>query len=109
MRRAPYLGTEARWVFLDRIELGIESGVGLVSGQGVDPQVLLNISTDSGKSWTSAGTASLGKMGETDQMAVWRCCGRARLDRLVLEIVITDPVKRVLGPGLWITATPGRA
>jgi len=106
-RRAPYLGADNGWVFLDEIELGIESGSGLNLGQGRDPQALLNISTDSGKTWTSAGMAPLGKMGETEASCIWRRCGRARLDRLVLEVVITDPVKRVLGPGLWIRATPG--
>lgn len=74
-----------------------------------DPQVELRISKDSGKTWCSAGTASIGKLGETDSTGCfWTRLGRVRVDRLVLEVVITDPVKRALGPGLWITATPGK-
>lgn len=108
VRRAPYLGSSNGDLFLDRVELGIEPGVGLVTGQGSDPKVLLNISKDLGKTWFSAGTAEMGKMGEYGSAAIWRRLGRVRLDRLVLEIVVTDAVKRCFGPGLWITATPGR-
>lgn len=108
-RRAPYLGAENAWAFIDRIELGIEVGVGLNDGQGSDPHVELLVSKDSGKTWFSAGTAGIGKIGEYDSTgAFWTRIGLCRVDRLVLEVVITDPVKRAIGPGLWITAKPGR-
>jgi len=106
-RRAPYLGAEADWVTLDEVELGIDAGHGLVSGQGSDPQVNLNISRDHGKTWADAGRGRLGALGETLTRCVWTRLGRVRLDRLVLEVVITDAVVRTLGPGLWIRATPG--
>lgn len=107
-RRAPYLGAENAWAFLDAFELGVENGVGLTSGQGSDPQVELLVSKDGAKTWFSAGNASLGPMGAYDDRTFWTRLGRTRIDRLVLEIVITDPVKRVIGPGAWIRATPGR-
>lgn len=110
VRRAPYLGADGLYAFIDRIELGMESGVGINSGQGSDPQVELNVSKDNGRTWFSAGTAGIGKMGEYEEEdgAYWTRLGKTRVDRLVLEIVITDPVKRAIGPGLYITATPGR-
>jgi hypothetical protein len=108
VRRAPYVSSDNTYAFLDRIELGVETGVGLANGQGSDPQIELRISKDSGKTWFSAGNAGIGKMGEGDTRAFWTRLGRVRLDRLVLEVVITDPVKRVLGPGLWIDVTPAR-
>jgi hypothetical protein len=107
-RRAPYLGAEHAWATIDRVELGCELGVGLVSGQGSDPQVELRVSKDAGKTWFSMGTAGIGKLGDSAlEGCTWRRLGRVRIDRLVLEVVITDPVKRAFGPGLWITATPG--
>lgn len=108
-RRAPYLGKENDYAFLDAFELGVENGVGLTSGQGSDPQVELLVSKDSAHTWFSAGNASLGPMGEYDDRTYWTRLGQARVDRLVLEVVITDPVKRIIGPGAWIRATPGRA
>lgn len=108
-RTAPYLGSENAFAFIDAFELGVEPGVGLNSGQGVDPQVELLVSKDFGKTWFSAGNASLGPMGEYDDRTYWTRLGLTRIDRLVFKVVITDPVKRVIGPGAWIKATPGRA
>lgn len=107
VRRAPYLGAENSWAFVDAFELGVETGVGLNTGQGIDPQVELRVSKDLGKTWVSAGNASLGPMGGYDDRTLWRRLGRARLDRLVFEVVITDPVKRILGPGAWLKVRPG--
>jgi hypothetical protein len=87
----------------------VEQGVGLNSGQGIDPQVELLVSKDSAKTWFSAGTASLGPMGHYDDRTFWTRLGMARVDRLVFETVITDPVKRVIGPGAWLRLTPGKA
>jgi hypothetical protein len=110
VRRAPYLGAENAWATLDRVTLGCEVGVGLGTGQGSDPQVELRLSKDGGKTWMSAGTAPIGRLGEYDGTgAYWTRLGRVRIDRLVLEIVVTDPVKRALGPGLWVSLTPGKA
>ncbi len=107
MRQAPYLGNENQWFFLNRVELGIESGVGLNSGQGSDPQLMLEVSGDSGHSFGPVTTAPMGKMGEYQTLAQWFLLGRHRLDRLVLRVTQTDPVRAVWGPGLWLRGKPG--
>jgi hypothetical protein len=109
VRRSAYMSAENQWLFLEAIELGIQGAVGLATGAAnvVDPTVMLNISRDSGNTWVSAGAARLGKMGEYLTRAIWRRLGRVRSDRLVIEAVITDGVRCVLTPGLWITAKPG--
>ncbi len=107
MRRAPYLSSENQWLRLDRFELGIQTGVGLASGQGVTPELMLSLSRDNGHTWIDAGTAGMGPMGEYDTRVIWRMLGRARADRLVLEVSQTDPVRAVWGPGAWIKARPG--
>lgn len=106
-RRAPYLSSENQWIFLDRLELGMQAGVGLVTGQGSDPVVGLNISYDGGHTFTFAGWATLGRQGEYEARAVWYKLGRVRADRLVLEVFQSDPVRRVWGPGLYLRARPG--
>jgi hypothetical protein len=108
-RTAPYLSSENQWLFLDQIELGMQSGVGLnlSTAQGYDPEVLLAISRDSGHTWTNTVTTKMGKLGDYGARAVWRHLGRARSDRLAIRVRITDPVRRVLGPGLWLRVTPG--
>lgn len=107
-RRAPYLGAENAWATIDRFEIGTEPGLGTVQGQGSDPRAELLVSKDYAKTWWSRGTARLGALGQYGTAVFWTRLGRVRVDRLVLEVVITDPVKRVLGPGAWISATPGK-
>lgn len=109
VRQAPYLGAENVWASIDAFELGVEPGVGLNSGQGSDPQVELQVSKNLAKTWFSAGNASLGPMGAYDDRTFWTRLGMARVDRLVFKVIITDPVKRVIGPGAWIRVTPGKA
>lgn len=135
VRRAPYLGNENEWAFIDAFELGVEPGVGLqiadvsggyfaladgptlwaaslaagTPGTARDATVALHVSKDLGKTWFSAGAASFGQAGEYDNRTIWTRLGRARIDRLCFEVVQTDAVRRVLGPGAWIRLTPGKA
>lgn len=77
-----------------RIELVFEQGVGIPSGQGADPQVMLRHSDDGGRTWSSERWRGLGKMGEFRRRAIWNRNGQAR-DR-VYEYSISDPVRRTL-------------
>lgn len=106
-RTAPYLDTEAEWIFLDQVELGTQAGVGLSSGQGSAPVVELQISRDGARTWVSAGFASLGAIGAYTARCIWRRLGRTRGDRLVVRVIQTDPVKCVFGPGMWLKMTRG--
>jgi len=107
VRRAPYVSAEADIAFIDQIELGAQVGVGLNSGQGSAPTVLGRVSRDGGMTWTPAISASLGAMGHYTARAIWHRLGRVRLDRFVFEVSITDAVRVVFGPGLWLKITQG--
>jgi len=107
LRRAPYLSSENQWIFLDRFELGIQAGIGLITGQGSDPQLMLRVSRDSGATWTPPVVASMGAIGDYLARPAWTRLGRVRADRLVIEVTQTDPVRTVWGPGAWIRALPG--
>ncbi len=106
VRRAPYISDSNQMAFLDTLEIGTEAGVGLVSGQGSDPQMRLLVSKDNAHTWPISRTASLGALGAYGTRVKWERLGRSRLDRLVLECVISDPIKRVLS-GAWLRVTPG--
>ena len=108
-RRMPYISEENQFLFVDRVELACEVGVGLSTGQGSQPVASLRISRTAGNTWVSAGPASVGAIGEYEHPgAIWRRLGRARSDRFVLEVSQSDPVK-VAWMGLHIKATPGSA
>lgn len=81
-------------LFCSRLQIDMETGVGLISGPGSDPQVMLDWSDDGGhtwsdESWTSAG-GQVGGIGEYKTRVIWRRLGSFR-DR-VFRMKITDPV-----------------
>lgn len=73
--------------------LEMESGVGLQTGQGSDPQVMLQISRDGGKTWGAEVWRTFGAVGEYLTRAVWNRLGRAR--EWSFKFRVTDPVKTV--------------
>lgn len=76
------------------VELVFEQGVGTVSGQGVDPQAMLQFSDDGGRIWSNERWRSLGRIGRYKARARWLRNGKAR-DR-VYRFAISDPVRRTL-------------
>lgn len=74
--------------------LEMESGMGDQIGQGVDPQIMMRISKDGGKTWGAEHWRPFGKVGEYLKRAVWNRLGRAR--DWTFEFTITDPVKTVI-------------
>lgn len=86
-----------------RLQLDMEAGVGLASGQGSDPQVMLRWSDDGGHTWSSELWRSIGgNTGEFGKRAVWRNLGSTRKGRdRVYELSGTDPVKRAF-MGAWL-------
>lgn len=89
-RRMPHLSNEERPITYARLQIDVEAGVGLTTGQGSDPQLMLRYSNDGGKTWSSERWAAIGARGKYGQRAVWRALGRGR-DR-VFELTGSDPV-----------------
>lgn len=73
---------------------GIQYGLpntGIQQGQGTDPQIMLQYSNNSGRTWSSERWTSMGKIGEYQSKARWRMLGRSA--KRAFKIVISDPVK----------------
>jgi hypothetical protein len=89
------------------LQLDCESGVGLVTGQGSDPQVMLRWSDDGGHIWSNEHWRSMGKIGETGRRVIWRRLGMTeRLRDRVYELSGTDPVKiAIMGAELRASGT----
>lgn len=104
LRRAPHLADEQRWLTYDRFQLDLQTGVGLVSGQGSDPQIMLRWSNDGGHTWSHEHWVSAGRMGATKTRAIWRQLGRARTR--TFEVVVSDPVAYFLAAA-YIQVSPG--
>lgn len=65
--------SENKRVFLSKLTLDIQTGVGLVTGQGSDPVVMFRYSTDSGYTWSNERQLSIGAIGAYfTQVQTWR-------------------------------------
>lgn len=89
------------------LQLDCESGVGLVTGQGSNPQVMLRWSDDGGHTWSNEHWAEMGGIGEYGRRVFWRRLGMTmKLRDRVYEISGTDPVKiAIMGAELNISGT----
>jgi hypothetical protein len=84
---------------VDAFQLDIETGVGVASGQGSDPQAMLRISKDGGRTWGNERWESFGAVGEYMKRCLWKRCGRAR--NFTFWVQISDPVKvAIMGAGI---------
>lgn len=91
------------------LQLDCQTGVGVVTGQGSDPQVMLRWSDDGGHTWSSEHWRSMGKIGEYGYRTIWRRLGMTlKLRDRVYEVSGTDPVKiAVMGAELILSGTNG--
>jgi len=91
------------------LQLDCETGVGLNSGQGSDPQVMLRWSDDAGHTWSNEHWKSMGAIGQYGFRTIWRRLGMTEKIRdRVYEVSGTDPVKiAITGAELFVTPTNG--
>lgn len=90
----PTFGTDPELKRCSRLRLDMETGTGLITGQGSDPIITLNISDNRGRTWSSDLPASMGPMGHYGRSVEWRGMGQFR--SRVHKFRISDPVKVAL-------------
>mgnify|MGYP003108993786 CR=1 FL=1 len=92
MRRiTPHYDEEKRLISHAQIELDMEVGTGLNTGQGSNPQIMMRYSDDGGFTWSSELWRDIGKLGKYFTRVKWNRLGKSR-DR-VYDFSISDPVK----------------
>jgi hypothetical protein len=92
---------------LDEVEIDIEVGVGLVSGQGSNPVVWMKASRDSGESWGARMEREIGARGDRELRVVWEDFGQFPTHGGAISMGISDPVRFVVTRG-WATFTEDR-
>lgn len=90
---APFI-SEGRRLFFPLIEADMQTGVGVIAGQGVDPQVWLSFSDDGGRTWSNQKQASLGAIGAFQVRCRWQRMGQGR--NRVFRLQWSDPVGTAL-------------
>lgn len=89
-RVAQILHRDGRQIEVNCLEVEMKRGVGLVSGQGSDPQVMLRYSIDGGHEWSIELWRGFGAQGDYDAKCVWNRLGTA--DSFLFELTESDPV-----------------
>ena len=74
--------------------MDFESGTGLVTGQGNDPQAMLDWSDDGGHNWSNEHWTDIGAIGNYETRAIWRRLGSSR--NRVFRLTISDPIKVII-------------
>ncbi len=90
LRRAPHITQNNKRIFVNQFELILQPGVGTVVDPGVDPQVMLRVSYDAGKTWEPEQQMSAGELGHYRKRVIARQLGQGR--DLVFEVTVSDPV-----------------
>ena len=95
LRAAPHVADgDYKNIRFNELQVDIEAGVGLTTGQGSDPLMMVRWSDDGGHTWSTLRTMSMGRIGGYKARARIKRLGKSR-DR-VFEVSISDPVKRVI-------------
>lgn len=102
LRRPPALRQEGKRLIINRFAPYLETGLGLISGQGSNPQLMLRCSQDGGKTWGTERWRTAGALGAYQTQPDWWGLGSAR--QWQPELVVTDPVPwRILGADVDVT------
>lgn len=81
-------------IAIHRLSVDCQTGNGLINGQGSDPQMMMQVSKDSGRTWGNEVWVSMGKIGEYVHRAFWTCLGSSYF--WTFKFRISDPVPVVL-------------
>lgn len=90
VRRTPHIADENQVAFYSKLELELETGLGLATGQGQHPQAMLRWSDDRAHTWTPEWWLDTSPMGTYNRRVDFWRLGRSR-DR-VFELAVSDPI-----------------
>ena len=100
------IDSQLKNLFVAHLAISYDQGIGLTSGQGSDPQSMLKVSYDNGRSWSAELWADMGAIGEYGTVTEWWQLGAGK--RFYFRNQISDPVKVVVLDA-FMEATLGNA
>ena len=77
-------------VQMSRMEFILETGTGLIAGQGDDPKIMLEASYDGGRTWTTGTWLRIGRLGEFNVRAEW--FSMKSFYDCIVRLTTSDPV-----------------
>ena len=90
-RRIPIFKENFTYKSINSLWILFNLGAALESGQGSDPQAMLRISRDGGRTFGAEMWRNIGTLGEFADMGRWDLLGTAR--KWCAELTVTDPIE----------------
>lgn len=87
-----HISDENTYTNYGRLTVDLETGVGTQTGQGFNPQIMLSMSNDGGRTYGINQMKSFGRVGQYLSRVIFSRLGIARVR--TFRVRITDPVKR---------------
>lgn len=97
-KACPPLSFDGNQILISSMELTIDSGQGIKTGQGSNPMIMMDFSDDGARTWSNEFWRAAGKIGQYFRRVEWRRLGRVPSHR-VYRFRMSDPVKAT-----WIKA-----
>jgi len=91
VRVSPPVYEKDQNIFYENLIIEFEPGVGLTTGQGSDPQAMLQWSDDRGYTWSNEHWKTIGKKGKYKNKAIFKRIGYSSDRRF--RLTISDPVE----------------
>ncbi len=91
-KTTPPVSLENSGLYFPKLELFINSGKGIITGQGSDPQIMMQFSDDGARTWSSEFWRNMGDIGGYERRVVWRRLGRTARSR-VFRFSVSDPIQ----------------
>lgn len=84
------LNAKGKRVQMSCMKIIMETGVGIIEGQGDDPRIMIEYSDDGGRTWNGGSWSRVGRLGEFTLQVEWFNLG-SFYDR-IFRLSTTDPV-----------------
>ena len=84
------LNSKGKRIQMSSLKIIMESGVGVIDGQGDNPRIMIEYSDDGGRSWVAGSWPRVGRLGEFTLQVEWFGLG-SFYDR-IFRVSTTDPV-----------------
>lgn len=104
LRRAPHVqaGSAKPTLVVHAFAVDLQNGLGIPSGQGVNPLMMLRVSKDGARTWGIERHCEAGRQGEYILRTTWEQLGSGR--DIVFEVAVSDPIPwRLAGADLDVT------
>lgn len=90
LRRTKFFSDENKQIGISKLCLELEGGVGINTGQGLNPQIMMRYSHTGAHTWSNESWRTLGAQGVYTPYVVWQRLGTSR--EWCFEFTVSDPV-----------------